>query len=563
MRNVGIWAGVGCLMLGLGGARGQAVLDDLEGGNSINKFGGQWNFSGDFWDKGNSKILSAVDTSVAVPFFKGAYGGGYPDGAGNAAKLEFRFGTVKPGTPPNTYDNNVSMNCPLGPDDAMLDLTGAQSVTFYAKADKALQVEMVLNTADITDYAYYTAMLNVTPAWTKYTIKLAAGAGGLTRRNFGVAKPLDLSQALAVGWEVNKGKNAAISTATLWIDDVSFQGYTFKAPEPRGSCLANGCITAPGSAPKPAVLVADFEGADPTLSALGNHWNFGSTTPMGADARASRFTAGVDSANFTIAPQGKGYGGGNGGMLGFELGDVWFTPEGYLQLPAVNLSTYMSQDTNLDVTGATGLYFDYQTTGQVEYVDLKVRTNQTHADNVYAVAYAKIKASGGQWKGAMVKWSDFVLPNWGPAFKEAEKAMRFTNLVSLEWSVTSAAKNIAGSLAIDNVYLTGIGQLPNPIPSAIGNARPRLAPAGAARVARGSLEIPFRGPAGSHVGRIRLLDAAGREIARRAFVADGAAGALLEMPAADLPRGLIIVRVESRYGAGRAFAASYGAVNLD
>ena len=83
--------------------------------------------------------MPMVDTSVAVPFFKGAYGGGYPDGSGNAAKLEFRFGTTRPGTPPNTYDNNVSMNCPLGADDALLNLTGGQAISFWAKADQAMQ----------------------------------------------------------------------------------------------------------------------------------------------------------------------------------------------------------------------------------------------------------------------------------------------------------------------------------------------------------------------------------------------------------------------------------------
>ncbi len=558
-----VWVVAGMLALGVGGAQGQAVLDDLEGGNSINKFGGQWNFSGDFWDKGDSKILSAVDTSVVVPFFKGAYGGGYPDGGGNAAKLEFRFGTTKPGTPPNTYENNVSMNCPLGPDDAKLDLTGAQSVTFYAKADKALQVEMVLNTANITDYAFYTSVLNVGAAWAKYTVKLATGAGGLTRRNFGVTKPLDLSQALGLGWEVNHGKNAAVSQATLWIDDISFQGYTFKAPEPRGSCIANGCITAPGSAPKPAVLVADFEGADATLSALGTRWSLGSAAPMGSDAKASHFTSGVDSTDFTLAPQGHGYGGSNGGMLGFELGDVWFTPEGYLQLPSVNLSTYLSNDSNLDVGAATGLYFDYMTSGEVDYVDVKIRTNQVHAENIYAIAYTRLKATGGQWKGALLKWSDFVLPNWGAAFQEAEKAMRFTNIVSLEWSVTSAKKNIQGSIAVDNVYLTGIPELPQPIPSrlAAANASPGQ---GRLLVGRGSLRIPFRAPAGSHVGQIRILDASGHELDRQPFVAEGVAGTSLEMRLdGRIPHGLMLVRVESRYGAGLSFATAYPAVNLE
>jgi hypothetical protein len=552
---------MGTLAVGTMGAHGQAVVDDLEGGNSINKFGGQWSFSGDFWDKGDSKILSAVDTSVAVPFFKGAYGGGYPDGSGNAAKLEFRFGTTRPGTPPNTYDNNVSMNCPLGADDALLNLTGGQAISFWAKADQAMQVEAILATANITDYAYYTAMINVTTSWTKFTIKLATGAGGLTRRAFGTNKPLDLTQAQSLGWEVNKGKNPSLAGGTLWIDDIVIEGYTFVAPEPRGSCLANGCIVPAGNAPKPSALLADFEGADPTLSALGLPWAFGTTSGTG-DGKFSSVNEGVDLANFVLAPQGHGYNGGNGGLLGFELGDVWFTPEGYLQLPAAYLNTTVS-DTSLSVPGATGVYFDYKTTGEVDYVDFKVKTTQIHADNIYAVPFTKLKATGGEWKGAWVKWSDFVLPNWGPAFKDAEKLMRFTDLVNLEWSVTSAKKNIKGSMAVDNVYITGISELPQPVPTGL---KALAAHAGKvdARIARGALELPFTAPAGLHHGVVRLLDASGHEWARGAFAAEGTANARLRVPApASLPRGLMVARIESRYGKGSAFTASIPVVNLE
>ncbi|GEM_PF-5954229 len=504
--------GMGALMLLAAGVAAQAVLDDLEGGNSINKFGGQWSFSGDFWDKGDSKILSAVDTAVETPFFKGAYGGGYPDGTGNAAELHFRFGTVKPGTPPNTYDNNVSMAAPFGPDDAVLNLTGAQSVSFYARSDKALQVETILNTADITDYAYYSAMINVTPAWTKFTVKLATGADGLTRRAFGTAKSLNLAQASALSWEVNKGKNASITEATLWIDNVTIQGYAFVAAEPRGSCAASGCLVAPGNIPKPAALLADFDHGDPNQNAVGLPWTFGTAVPMTAGAQASVLTAGIDSANFALATAGQGYvvahDGGNGGMIGFTLGENWFTPEGYLQLPSAALGMQVTSDTSLDATGATGIYFDYKTGGDVEYVDFKVRTNQIHAENIYAIAYVKLKATGGQWKGALVKWSDFILPNWGAQFKEAEKVMRFDGLVGMEWSVTSAKNNLRGTLAVDNVYLAGLSQLPMPAAS----LRPVARGAGRSRIllSKGRLEIPFPAQPDGHVGLMRILSMDGR-----------------------------------------------------
>jgi hypothetical protein len=566
-KSYGLWIGTALSMAAAAQAQ-TALLDDLEGGNSFNEFGGQWGFSGDFWDKGNSRILSAVDTSVAIPFFKGAYGEGYPDGAGNAAKLHFRFGTVKPGTPPNTYDNNVSMSSPFGPDDAVLNLTGAQSISFYAKSDKAMQVEVVLATADITDYAYYTAMIATTAAWAKYTVKLAAGAGGLTRRPFGVNKPLDLAQATAITWEVNKGRNGAITEATLWVDDVNIQGYAFTAPEPRGSCVVNGCIVTAGAIPKPSALVADFDHGDPSLNSLGMPWNYGSAMPMG-DARPSVLTAGIDSANFRLDPAGRGYAGSNGGMIGFTLGDNWFTPEGYIQLPAVNLMTQLAAGSALDATGATGIYFDYKTTGEVEYVDLKLPTDQVHNDNTYAIAFVKLKATGGNWKGAHVKWSDFILPNWGAPFREAEKAMRFTGLMGMEWSVTSARKNVQGSLSLDNIHLTGIEALPNPA-SLFGNRRAARTAAAVARLRRGVLEVPFLAPAGAHTGVVRVLDMEGRELSLKAFrtrVAGGDAathgGKLrfgLETP---MRRGIYLVRVESAYGDGRKFSALYPAILME
>lgn len=462
-------------------AQGQALVDDLEGGHSINRFGGMWSFSGDFWDKGDSKILSAVDTSLQIPFFKGGYGGGYPDGTGHAAKLHFRFGLTKPGTPPNTYDNNVNMTAPFGADDAVLDLTGAASFSFYAKSDRNLQVEVVLPTLNITDWAYYSAMITATPTWTKHTIKLATGPGGLTRRNFGVNKPLDLAQALGIQWEVNKGKNASVSEAILWIDEVYIEGYTYAPGEPRGSCIASGCVTAPGQAPSPSVKLADFEGADPGANVLGLPWNHYSSSPMGEGVRSNEILGGYDAATGLLVTAGKGHGGGNGGWLDFALGQTWFTPEGFLMLPTVSLTTQLTADTGLNVTGSAGLWFLYRTTGDVEYIDLRVRTTQIHADNGYAVPYVKVKGTGGEWKAAQVKWTDFILPNWGPAFREAEKTMVFTALLSAEWSVSSARKDAKGSIAIDEIHLLGISALPEK-PLAIGRRdKASLAAAGPRR----------------------------------------------------------------------------------
>lgn len=472
-------------------ANGQALVDDLEGGHSINRFGGMWSFSGDFWDKGDSKILSAVDTSKAIPFFKGAYGEGYPDGTGNAAKLHFRFGATRPGTPPDTYDNNVSMASPFGADDAVLDLTGAASFSFYARSDKPLQVEVVVPTLDITDWAYYSAMISVNTTWTKHTVKLATGAGGLTRRPFGVDKPLDLTQALSVQWEVNKGRNAAITEATLWIDDLYIQGYTYVPAEPRGSCILTGCLGAPGAAPRPGVLLTDFEGPVPGANVLGLPWTYFSSFPTDGMARPNRLTGGVDTISYALETLGKGYGNSKGASIDFELGQTWFTEEGYLMLPTVSLTNYLTADTNLDVTGSTGIYFDYKTTGDADYVDFKVKTNQVHAENSYAVAYVKVKGTGGQWKGAHVKWSDFILPNWGTAFREAEKAMVFTGLVSLEWSVSSIRKEAKGSLAVDDVYLLGISELPVPPVSISRQPRARAA-ASRPRIRQGLVQLDSR-----------------------------------------------------------------------
>ncbi|MDB5104117.1 MAG: hypothetical protein JWP91_1806 [Fibrobacteres bacterium] len=553
----------GAVLLLAAGAGAQALVDDLEGGNSINRFGGQWSFSGDFWDKGNSKILSAVDTAAEIPFFKGSYGGGYPGGTGNAAELRFRFGTVKPGTPPDTYDNNVNMSSPFGPDDAVLNLTGAQSITFYARSSKALQVEVALPTANITDYAYYSAMIATTSAWTKYTIKLATGAGGLTRRPFGVNKPLDLSQASAVTWEINKGKNASVTEATLWVDDVTIQGYTFVAPEPRGSCIVNGCVVLAGNIPQPSALLADFDHGDAAQNAVGLPWTFGTAIPMSGSAKASEITSGIDPANYTLIPAGQGYGASNGGMIGFTLGDNWFTPEGFLQLPAVNITTQLTSDTSLDATGATGIYFDYKTTGDVEYVDFKLRTTQIHADNIYAVAYVKLKATGGQWKGANVKWSDFILPNWGAPFKESEKAMHFDGLVGMEWSVTSARKAVAGSLAIDDIYLTGIPKLPDPVASV--RASVPMQPAGRANLSQGSLNVPFQAPAGIHAGVVRMTDLSGKVVFSRDFTAEGSSvGTTMRFGLEHaLPRGMYLILIDSHYGEGRAFSSRQSAVVME
>jgi hypothetical protein len=219
-------------------------------------------------------------------------------------------------------------------------------------------------------------------------------------------------------------------------------------------------------------------------------WNHFSSVAMNPDARPNVLLGGVDSLTSTLATTGFGFGGGHGAFLDFALGETWFTPEGYLQLPTVSLTSPLSADTNMEAGGSTGLYFDYKTSGDVEYVDLRVRTNQIHAENTYAVAYVKVKGTGGQWKGAQVKWTDFILPNWGPAFREAETQMSFSNLVSLEWSVSSAKKEAKGSLAVDNVFLLGLNALPASIHSgrAGGGRRPGGPMSRGAWLRRGSVE---------------------------------------------------------------------------
>ncbi|MDG5815262.1 fibronectin type III domain-containing protein [Chitinispirillales bacterium ANBcel5] len=207
------------------------VIDDLEDGTNVNKLGHEWYFSCDAYIGGTSTVTNAgTDGDELV--FEGSYTPGY--NSKYSAKLSYHMG--EPIEDTDGYFDllpRVVMGTKLAPDGYTFCMSYARSFSFWAKAEEPIQVRFRLETANVTDGAYYGYDLSVGDDWEYYTLHITGGTEGSGElaqpEEWGGYVHYDLSQTTRISWEIMGYAN---ETGTLWIDNLAIDdGVRLRGPE--------------------------------------------------------------------------------------------------------------------------------------------------------------------------------------------------------------------------------------------------------------------------------------------------------------------------------------------
>lgn len=198
------------------------MVSDFESGGSTNNLGGYWYFYDDRTSAGESVVTTADsafqyqwDSTTFVP------GSG---GSEKGVKLGFILGTASPSCGTGcTFPSQVGMGTNM-PGDTGLDITGAMSISFWAKADAPLKVVFTVGTSDVTDNGSYADVVPVTTEWTQYTVPLVPGKD-FAQPSWAVKKAFNPAHFNSLGWMVGKGGNAGLTQGAFYLDNVSIEGW--------------------------------------------------------------------------------------------------------------------------------------------------------------------------------------------------------------------------------------------------------------------------------------------------------------------------------------------------
>jgi hypothetical protein len=212
-------------------AADSTVVADFDMQTNANNIDGFWFYVDDKGSQGNSKILSG-DTTVNPPIFSATSFGEPAQGiVGYSGRLEYQLGTVKPQCGPAcTYPNEVTLGTNVEPvlGVSPLDITGATSISFWAKATPAVNISVIFLTTDITDYSWARAAVPVTSTWKRYTANFSGTTGIVFKSTYGQGKdkPLTLSKLQGLNFAIQKdASNATASKGELLLDDVTIHGW--------------------------------------------------------------------------------------------------------------------------------------------------------------------------------------------------------------------------------------------------------------------------------------------------------------------------------------------------
>jgi hypothetical protein len=358
--------------------------------------------------------------------------------------------------------------------------TTALAVTFYIKAAAATIVDFAVLTKEVTDYAYYHQLINVTTTYEKKTVLLSSvGLGGLSQPAWSTAPvPFNMKSVTRLQWQMHSDNVGLNKTGTIYVDDIYITNYTFVPFDLCATCAGTPQI------PISAALLSNMDTPIFNQNARGYYWYCYNDGPnripaVTAQSEFSAITGGatVDPTNplaaptITIGPAvasgGHGYNSTPGADILFTLGPTFnkTAGDGIDIKPFVGVGTGLWHEldqTNLynaQADGATGVYFDYMLSGgtAATSVRLEVYDNQTLGNGV--VHYINLPSTGGVWKGATVPFSTLVLPHWSGVVTTTP--LDITKLEKIQWAVQDDDQ-LVGELAIDNVYLLGATTITKP-----------------------------------------------------------------------------------------------------
>jgi len=506
-----------------------SVLDDFEAGSNQNKFLGYSYFYNDATDGGTSVVTSSKpgtkpsELLVDTNSFDAGYGG-----STKALKMAFTYGANKPKSCGGTcaYGQMVGFGTQFVPGTDVtvgsgktLDLTGATAITFYAKASVAMKMRVEITTTNVTDFGYFVGNPSVGTDWSKQTVMLSTGLGGINQPSWAVPVTFDPTLVQKLQFSISADDNAGLTAGTVWLDSIAVVGYTWVPP--------TACMTCVSAGPATGALLSDLEidatttpPRAPNQNAAGGYWfvyNDVGTRTVATQKDYSEIFAGVTADPLTpttpifkLSPA-KGVGASNAAYIGFTLGPTYVNAGSVVQ-PFVGLGTKTSdalETAPMDATGSTGVAFDYNTDANstFKFIRLEAKTNQTDiGTNPGVVHSVLLPATGGTWKTAIVPWAKFSLPDWVDV-PDKTVPVKVSGITKFQWAIQDAP-GVTGGLAIDNVKMPGLTL----IKVGIRNASRAFRGLQMSQTA-GRLNVSFDLASGESAAKLSLIDLKGGVVA--------------------------------------------------
>ncbi|MBD3345721.1 MAG: T9SS type A sorting domain-containing protein [Chitinivibrionales bacterium] len=534
---------VGVVLCYAGVAFGQqSVIDDLEGGTNQNKFLQYWYYYDDCEDGGDSKITNAANFDPTIcgagkyefaPTETEGYNGT------NGAKIEYEMGTTEPTCGPAcTYGNMVGMGTMLAAEGDVLDITGAETITFMAKASAPMTVIVEVASASVLDFAYHYSEFDIGTTWEEYTIDLTDQ--GITFRQYDWTQdPVDFDPATVekIQWKISMDYQTNPTTGSLIVDDVIVDGYEFKSP-----LVCWDCLESAGSwgATVDGFTLSDFDGKTPNKNSVGYYWYCYNDAEGRAVSDATEYSnifGGVtpndtDPTKPIILIDGNGQV-GDGAYVEFELGPS-YDQNGQTIKPFVGIGTMLADNLltsfyNAEAAGADGIYFDYKTSGDVDNIRFEIKANKDYG-NEGIVHQTLLPGTDGAWQGARVLWDDLYLPAWDDVALLPDKSLKISELEKAQWAF-QGSPNASGSIAVDNVGFIGASDV-GVVNFAKSTHKQGLT------IDHTRNELRFEMPAGAKAAHVELISAQGRRVAQ-------AGNGSFSIPLGLVSSGMYVLRVQS------------------
>jgi hypothetical protein len=222
------------------------VMSDFENGRQTTPFWGYW------YTYTDGKEVSAADTALfgnSMVTSIDSNGQNFTDSLGspddrtfpkghdslslNCQKFGYVLGSRKlscGGT--CNYEAHVGFGTGFTTQAQSLDMTGATSISFWAKADTApLIMSVAVGTIDTVapNASDYSQLFSITTAWKEYKIFMKPSAD-LKQPTWSVVKSFNTKAVKGLGFGINRGDNPDHPTNAVYVDDVTIQNWRFIEP---------------------------------------------------------------------------------------------------------------------------------------------------------------------------------------------------------------------------------------------------------------------------------------------------------------------------------------------
>lgn len=530
-------------------ATDSAVVDDFEGGSNQNKFLAYTFYYADTKDGGATVINSATASGEELLFDAVKSVGEGANGSAKSLKLDFTYGAVKPTCGTGcTYGQMAGVGTGFTTDGNVLDLTGASSVTFWAKANAAMTMRVEIATSLVTNYGYHVFQAILTPSWQQYTLPLVEGPDFQQPAWAATADPqiFDPSKVEKIQFSISADDNVGVTAGIVNIDNIVVHGYKWVPPT---ACIP--CIGAVGAGV--GALLSNLDTAPKNQNTAGGYWyayNDAEGRVVAAQSEYSEIFEGVtpDTLDPTKpifkATEAKGAAGTAAALISFTLGPPYLQGTESIK-PFVGLGTKLSDNLGVlftDLTGSTGISFDYWSSAAstFDYLRVEVKANQEYG-NAGIIHSVLLPSTAGTWMSATIPWATFTLPDWEEVKKlpAADKILKIAAMDKIQWAVQGAA-GTTGSFAVDNVKVVGLTAIPKIAP--IHNTA-KFQKSGFA-VSQGfhQVQIGLRMGDKLETAQVRMMDMKGHVVASSKFEGKGLQS--LSLNTQNLKSGVYSVQVK-------------------